>query len=878
MADNLRLRVVLDLAERVLAPMKRISSSSSDAARALKAAKDRLKELNAQQAQVGEFRTLKTNLQETAAKLTEAQAKVGSLARAFTQAEQPTRAMERALASAKREAAALGAQHTQQQEKLQQLRTRLSAAGISTRELGTQSQRLRSDIAATNAAITEQTAKLRANAEQQKQLAKLRDQHAKSMVHTGMAAAGSAALMAGGNKLAGPLRSVVGAFVPAENSETQLRASMMTNTGAVGPEYKQVLDLATRLGDRLPGTTADFIDMMTMLRRQGMSAQTILGGMGESAAYLGIQLRMPVTAAAEFAAKMQDATQTTEGDLMGLMDLIQRSFYLGVDPTNMLQGFTKVGAVMPYLGKKGLEASNMLAPMLVMFDQAGMKGEEAGNALRKVVNMSMNEGKLSKANGMLKGTGIQLEFFDKKGHFAGFDNLFAQLDKLKTIDSHVKRSAVMEKLFGDDAQTFQVLNTLMEKGKAGYDETVAKLQAQADLRMRVNEQLKTVSASVEAAQGSFTNMLKDMGATIAPDLVLILNKLGALANSIGAWTRENQAVVKWGLRLVGVVSVLAVGVGALGLSIASVLGPMMIARFLMARLALSMGAARTAAAAAGPAMGFLARMAAWVGRVFSFVPVVLGYVWRALLVLGRVLMLTPWGRALGLLATAAMMIYQNWDGIKGGLIAIWEQLSGATAAWWASTTAGAAALWQTLVSLKDRFFTAGGDLMDGLVNGITSRVQMVRDAIGGVADDVGAWFREKLGIASPSKVFMQYGGWISEGAALGIQGGQGAVRTAALAMATAATSAVPMAAGAAALGPDGQSTMQPQAMRIDTRPPLTAPAMGAGPGSGGSTYNITINAAPGMDPKELARVISAELDRRERSKKSQVLSAFSDID
>lgn len=41
---------------------------------------------------------------------------------------------------------------------------------------------------------------------------------------------------------------------------------------------------------------------------------------------------------------------------------------------------------------------------------------------------------------------------------------------------------------------------------------------------------------------------------------------------------------------------------------------------------------------------------------------------------------------------------------------------------------------------------------------------MVRDAIGGVADDVGAWFREKLGIASPSKVFMQYGGWISEGA------------------------------------------------------------------------------------------------------------------
>lgn len=923
MADNLRLRVVLDMAERVVAPMKRIGGASSDAARALKAAKDRLKELNAQQAQVGEFRTLKTNLQETAAKLTEAQAKVGNLARAFGQAGPPTRAMERDMARAKREAAALTAQHTQQQEKLQQLRTRLSAAGISTRELGAQSQRLRGDIAATNAAITEQTAKLRANAEQQKQLAKLRDQHAKSMVHTGMAAAGSAALMAGGNKLAGPLRSVVGAFVPAENSETQLRASMMTNTGAVGPEYKQILDLATRLGDRLPGTTADFIDMMTMLRRQGMTSQAILGGLGESAAYLGIQLRMPVTAAAEFAAKMQDATQTAERDMMGLMDTIQRAYYLGVDPTNMLQGFKNMGAVMPYLGKKGLEASQQLAPLLVMMDQAGMAGEASGNAIRKVVQLSLDSEKLAKTNRMLAGEGVELNFATKGGKFAGLDNLFAQLDKLKGIDSDVKRIAAMKKLFGDDSETHQVLNTMMEKGIDGYREVVAKMQAQADLRKRVDEQLKTVSAAAEAAQGSFTNMLKDMGATIAPDLVLILNKLGELANGIGAWTRENQAVVKWGLRLVGVVSVLAVGVGALGLSIASVLGPLMITRFLMARLALSMGAARAAAAAAGPALGVLGRMAAWVGRVFSFVPVVLGFVGRALLVLGRVLMLTPWGRALGLLATAAVMIYRNWDGIKGGLIAIWEQLSGATAAWWARTTAGAAALWQTLVSLKDRFFTAGGDLMDGLINGITSRVQMVRDAIGGVADDVGAWFREKLGIASPSKVFMQYGGWISEGAALGIAGGQGAVRTAALAVAAAAampmqaaalvppdtavmqaaaaalpalrvpdTASPPMASRAAtavqvaAIGlaqagttPAAGAGAQGAALRMDTRPPLAMPAaQAAQPAAGGGTYHITINAAPGMDEKALARAVAAELDRRERAQRSRVLSAMSDID
>ena len=80
---------------------------------------------------------------------------------------------------------------------------------------------------------------------------------------------------------------------------------------------------------------------------------------------------------------MQDATQTAEGDMMGLMDTIQRAYYLGVDPTNMLQGFTKISAVMPFLGEKGLQASKMLAPLLVMMDQTGMAGESAGNAITR---------------------------------------------------------------------------------------------------------------------------------------------------------------------------------------------------------------------------------------------------------------------------------------------------------------------------------------------------------------------------------------------------------------------------------------------------------------------------------------------------------------
>ena len=879
MADNLRLRVVLDLAERVLAPMKRISSSSSDAARALKAAKDRLKELNAQQAQVGEFRTLKTNLQETAAKLTEAQAKVGALARAYGQAGPPTRAMERDMARAKREAAALTAQHTQQQEKLQQLRTRLSAAGISTRELGTQSQRLRGDIAATNAAITEQTAKLRANAEQHKQLAKLRDQHAKAMLHTGMAAGTGLAMQAAGRKGVdigmGPVKDY------SKHEDAMLGIARQVpgardEMGQLTTVYRQAEADVRELSGQIPIATTEIAKMMTAAARMevptGQLKEFTLLASEMATAFDAVPDQLT-----ESMGKVAKNFKIPLTDIRGLADSINylddNAISKGADIIDFLN---RTSGVVSTVAMSAKDAAALGSTLLTLGERPETASTAANAIVQKFAAATKGTKKFQEAMAEIGLSSQDVQMGMSKDATATLDKVVAAIGQLPED----KRIGVMVELVGMEHS--DTLAKLVDKPEelARQRQLANSKGADGSMAREAAARNAALSAQYVMMQNRVFNLKSAMGEQLAPVLTQLMKAVNPLLEKFTKWVQQNPTLVKWTLGTAIALSALLAAVGLLLVPMAILAGKAMLVRFVFARLALSLGGMRTAATAAGPAMGFLARMAAWVGRVFSFVPVVLGFVGRALLVLGRVLMLTPWGRALGLLATAAVMIYRNWDGIKGGLIAIWEQLSGATAAWWARTTAGAAALWQTLVSLKDRFFTAGGDLMDGLINGITSRVQMVRDAIGGVADDVGAWFREKLGIASPSKVFMQYGGWISEGAALGIQGGQGAVRTAALAMATAATTALPMAAGAAALGPDGQPPPQAQALRLDTRPPLMAAATGpgVGGGSGGSTYNITINAAPGMDPKELVRLISAEMDRRERSQKSRVLSSMSDID
>lgn len=261
------------------------------------------------------------------------------------------------------------------------------------------------------------------------------------------------------------------AFADAEEASTQLKISMLDSTGKVAPEFKAINDLANRLGNELPGTTADFQLMMSTLIDQGISFKSILGGTGEAAGKLAVILKMPFVEAATFTAKLQDATQTAEKDMLNLMDTIQRAKNLGVDPNNMLGGFSKLGAGMRIIKQMGVEGTKAMTPFLVMADQSGMTDlTSAGNAYSKVFKAMMNQDKINNA---LKGTNIKLDFTDGKGEFGGLDNMFKELEKLKGLSTQA-RQTILSKIFGNDAENNQVLNLLIDKNKKGYDEIVEK--------------------------------------------------------------------------------------------------------------------------------------------------------------------------------------------------------------------------------------------------------------------------------------------------------------------------------------------------------------------------------------------------------------------
>lgn len=643
--DTLRLQVILDGIDRATAPLQGILKGTGSLSKAVKEARDRLKELNTANKQLESFRTTTARVSETAQALTAARDRLKGLRDEIIATDTPAKALTdryRAAASELKKlerasAAANAAQATAQAD--------MQRAGIPVTELAHRQRDLAAQITAATAALERQ-------GQQMQRVKALQASYRNTMATRDKIGGAGVATGAVGAATGAGVLATLKAYAEAEDAGTRLAASMMQSGGKVPAQYQQINDLATRLGDKLPGTTADYQNMMQMLIRQGMSAKAILGGLGEATALLAVQLDMPKQAAAEFASKLQDATRTSEGDMLKLMDTIQRTYYLGVDSGNMLNGFAKLSPVLSVLRTEGLAAANALAPLLVMADQAGMSGETAGNAYRKIFQAGLDAKKMAKGNEELKGSGVQLSFVDKQGNFAGMDNLFAQLAKLNAIRNDTQRTGVLKTIFGDDAETLQAVTLMMEKGRAGYDEVVGKMQAQADLQARVNMQLGTLRALWEATSGTFTNLLASLGAAIAPQVKALTQWIGEAAASVRQWATDNPGLATTLMQIAGFIAVTATAMGGLMLAVAAVLGPFAALRFALGALGLP----------------------SFIGMLGTLASTALPAVATGLRVLAVAATAHPIGALITLLAGAATYVWANWETLGPKFTALWERI------------------------------------------------------------------------------------------------------------------------------------------------------------------------------------------------------------
>lgn len=803
--NPLKLQILLGAVDKLTAPLKAASGQSRITAKDLAETKKRIKELETQSGQIDGYRTLGKQIGATRAQLTAAQRDAQQMAQQLANVEQPTKAMTRAMEQAKQKVRDLSQQEREMVARHGSLKRALGEAGINTKQLGEHQRRLKTDLASANTQLDQQRAKLGQLADQQKRLNQVKASYRQTQELRGQIAGHGATALATGTAMGLTTLKPVIEFARAETSVVDLKVSMMGKGGQVRQEFQAISDLATKLGNKLPGTTADFQNMMSTLIQQGMSAKSILGGLGEATAYLGVQLKMPFDQAALFAAKLQDATGTAEQDMMGLMDTIQRSFYLGVDSGNMLGAFTKLTPAMGILRKSGLEAAKVLAPLVIMADQAGMAGESSGNAYRKVFQMSMNTGKIAKAT---KGTGLKLNFTDGKGEFAGMENMFAQLAKLKGLNTE-RRLQVLKGIYGDDAETLQVLELIISKGIDGYRATQKKMADQAALQERVNAQLGTLGSLWDAATGTFTNAMVNFGEAIAPEIKAITEWIAELSERLGDWAKKNPELSNTLMKVGGILSAVTIAFGGLSLTVAAVLGPMAIMKL---------------------TFGILGIKGTFLGKVITMLLGPLKWLTASIFRLGVAMLTTPLGWIIGLLAAlayAVYYVYKNWDELGPKFKAVWETCKAATMEFW-----------DYISTLPTKALEMGKALISSLVDGISAKWESLKAKIKGITDLLPDWMKGGGSVTAN----VNPSGYLT-----------GNYNTPALSSAyTYGTG--PRIADTPKLKPKVSTTT------VHSQP----------------FYQLTINAAPGMDKEQLGKLMMDKIKESERANKALGLASYGD--
>ncbi|HCB1819801.1 TPA: phage tail tape measure protein [Citrobacter freundii] len=341
----------------------------------------------------------------------------------------------------------------------------------------------------------------------------------------------------------------------------------------------------------------------------------------------------------------------------------------------------------------------------------------------------------------------------------------------------------------------QTVNHLLSM-RQGWDKYQSNKQemntpsAMSTLDKDAAKQNDTLEGRWRRTQIGFNDSAISIGESLRPALIQLGETFIPLMNSVGKWIAANPQLVSGTIQVIGALLAFKMATIGLKLGLNLLISPfvnvwknavLLRANWLRLTLALGEGGklrwlvtgfsavARGARTLGGALSGGLVRGIMIAGR--------------AVLWIGRALLMNPIGLAITAVAAAAYLIYRNWGAVSswfkqrwadikeafnGGIVGIGKLLIN-----WSPVgllyKAFAAALKYLGVDLPAKFTDFGGHLIDGLINGIKNKWESLKTTVTDMGDSVGGWFKEKLGIHSPSRVFMGFGDNIAQGAAIGLQ-------------------------------------------------------------------------------------------------------------
>lgn len=832
MADrSLRIRMLLEAGNRMTRPLRDAAAGSSRLATALRATRDRLKEVDRAQADIGSFRQLKAGLGDAERAMLAARTRATQLGREIAQTEAPSKRLRAEFERAKREASNLTTAHSQQAAQLQEVRARLTAAGISTRNLADAERRLRTEAGQTNDQLREQERRLVQVTDRARRFTAARERFSGVQNTATGLAAGGAASVGVGMAVGAPVVAASRAAMTLE--EGMAGVAKVTNMAA--PQLARMSGDILDMSERIPMAASGLAEIAAAAGSAGIGMDKMgkpmrdqreqLLAFTNDAAEMGIAFDMAAEDAGSTMAKWRTAFELPQAGVRALGDQVNAlTNTFGGKAANVSDILTRIGP----LGKVAGLAAPQIAALGSTLDSIGVPSEVAATGIKNtMLALTKGEAATKSQIGAFKALGLSATDVSKRMQKDAAGAIVDVMQRISNLNPE-QQSGILTQLFGSEsvAAIAPMLTNL-----DGLKARLGLVGDQSRYAGSMHGEFLARIATTQGATGLAANGLQalniQMGTALLPTIKAGAERVLAITGGIRKWAAAHPGITRAAGVATGVLAALFLVLGGGAIVIAGLVAP-------FAALA---GAATLLGIGMLPLIGIAAG-------------IVLG---------------------IGLLAAGVYMLYANWGSVVQWFSDLWASVKALFFGALDAIISGffrfhplgllITAIAPAIAYLRGlNFAEIGRNLIMGLIRGITNMLGALKNTIVNAASSAARWFKEKLGIHSPSRVFHQFGGFMMDG----LEGGIGAGERKPVERIKDLSGDIIRALAVGASVPAIAAT---SAAATSARPAMAAPM---GP------ISITIQQLPGQDSKELARLVAEQIEAIERRKAAAARSSFGD--
>lgn len=592
------------------------------------------------------------------AKLEAKEQKLAELGRQLKAAERNTKQLEIQL---NKEKAAVKSSHVSLVEKkraLQELEKANKTAGMSAQQLVEKEKALAA--AARKAKLAqEKLAAINAKSAAWKE----RTQNAKGSILSGVGQIGYMASAAASMAL--PVKQAM----QMEDAMAEIKKVVEFKNPSGLKEMEKALE---RMSLSIP-MTADGLAKITAAAGQAGIAEEDLLRFTETAAKMGVAFDISAEEAGEMMAKWRSGMNLTQDQAESL-----------ADATNALSNNNaalakQVGEALKRYGALGKVAGlteKQTAAMAATIIGAGAEAEVAATGMNAFMRSLTKGGSMTDlqkaAFGNLGFDALQLQ---KDVQTDAPKTIFAVLDAIKTKLPKELQMQYLTAMFGEEgARAMGPMLANTEKLRENFDLVAKSEKFAGSMLNEFRSRSATTSNSLTLMQNSFTYVSRAIGKPMLGPLREFSESMVQAATVAGDWINKNQSLVTMALKVAGALvmvkgSVIAAKIAFSGLML--VVSPFYRTYLLCQKAMLLYRNSAAAAAFTTKALGFASLAASKSMAGLKFALNAVGWAMKFMFC-------NPIGLAIGavgLLITAGVALYKNWDDVKAYLASLWTSFN-----------------------------------------------------------------------------------------------------------------------------------------------------------------------------------------------------------